>query len=102
MISLDKEFYYRVQQDDDESILIARFNTCRENIYRNDSTIPLYVGEWVRIKVNNYRIHIVRPMDTLDKIASQYGVSVDVLIRDNNLQTNRLFIGQVIKIYTKT
>ena len=41
---------------------------------------------------------LVRRGDNLYNIARKYGVSVDSLIELNNLKTNSLSIGQVLKI----
>lgn len=44
-------------------------------------------------------IHIVRPRDTLFRIAQQYGVSMDRLIQDNQLpDPSRLVVGQTIVV----
>lgn len=44
-------------------------------------------------------IHIVRPGDTLYQLAQQYGVPMDLLIRDNGLpDPSRLSVGQAIVI----
>ena len=99
MIKLDKEFFYRIQIGDTEQELIRRFNTSKENILRNDNTTPLYAGEWVKIVVNDYITHIVSPMETIEKIANKYNTTVEKLIETNALHSNRLFIGQCIKIY---
>ena len=47
-----------------------------------------------------YIIHIVQKGETLHKIARQYGVSVDDLVRWNGIKNrNLIFIGQELKIY---
>lgn len=94
-----KYFYYRVQPDDNFKILIERFNTSKENIIRNNSQIDLYAGEYVYIKENEYRTHIVKPMQTLEKIAEIYNITQEKIIEDNALQTNKLYIGQQLKIF---
>ena len=101
MISLEKEFFYQVQYGEDEAEIIRRFNTSRENIKRNNNSIPYYQGEWLHIKVNDYETYIVKPMDTIERIAEQYSISVHDLISSNNLQSRRLYIGQLIKIYSR-
>ncbi len=98
-IVLAKEFLYRIKQNETINVLCTKFNTNKNNIVRNNENIPLYVGEWVKIKVNDYLSHFVKPMETLSKIASKYNLSVEKLKTDNNLQENKLYIGQLIKIY---
>lgn len=99
MINLEKQFVYRIKQGDTLKYLYEKFNTCKENLLRNNPNIPLYEGEVVEIKVNNYKMHFVRPMETLDDICKNYGLTKDKIISTNSLNTTKLFIGQTIKIY---
>ena len=96
---LPKEFLYRVKKDDNINDLCIRFNTCKANIIRNNNDIDLYQGEWIKIIVNEFTTHFVKPMETLTKIANHYNISVEKLKLDNELKENRLYIGQLLKIY---
>lgn len=98
-IVLAKEFLYRVKENDNILDLCMKFNTSKSNIIRNNNKIDLYTGEWIKIKVNDYLSHFVKPMETVSKIAKQYNISIEKLKADNNLKENRLYIGQLIKIY---
>ena len=96
-VELCEEFYYKIK---DENInLIEEFNTSKENVLRNNNKIKLYVGEWVKIKVNDFQTHYVKPAETLYEIAKKYNVEVETLKENNNLLTDKLFIGQCIRIY---
>ena len=44
--------------------------------------------------------YVVKPGDTLFSIARRYGVSVQTIIEDNNINTNTIFAGQTLKIET--
>ena len=44
------------------------------------------------------KTYIVQPGDTLYGISKQFGVSLDILKSTNNLQSNALSVGQVLKI----
>ena len=89
-------FFYRI--DGDNLGVFKDFNTCHENVLRNNNKIKFYVGEWVKIKVNDFIKHHVRPAETLKDIAKQYGIEVDKILIDNNLKSYKLFIGQTLKI----
>lgn len=94
-----KIFFYRVCAEDNLSEICKKFNSSKENILRNNSQIPLYPGEIIKIKQNDYLVHFVKPAETLKDICLQYGKTEDELKVENNLQTEKLYIGQEIKIY---
>ena len=96
-LDLCDEFFYRVC---DEDLNINKtFNTCKENVLRNNEKIKLYSGEWIKIKVNNFITHHVKPTETLSSIAEIFGVDVQKIKQENNLKSDKLFIGQSLKIF---
>ena len=88
----------RVQRGDTMQSIAQTYNTNVCNILRNNPNIDLYEGEMVKIVRNNKNTHIVKPMETLELIANQYDITVDKLVKINNLKSNRLFIGQMLQI----
>ena len=96
---LCEEFFYRIEDADID--VYKTFNTSPENVIRNNPKLKFYVGEWIKIKVNDYILHHVKPMETLAKIASSYGVSEEEIKKRNELDNVKLFIGQQIKIPIK-
>lgn len=42
--------------------------------------------------------YIVKPLDTLDKIATILGVNREYIIEKNKLKTDKLFVGQILLI----
>lgn len=45
------------------------------------------------------QIHVVEPVDTIESIAARYGISIELLLRDNQLsETTNLVIGQSLVI----
>lgn len=92
-------FYYRVKEGETLKSLLNMFNSSKENILRNNKNIELYPGEVIKIKINDYRTHIVKPTENLESIASIYKIEKDKLKRTNDLKTERLYIGQMLKIY---
>ncbi len=100
-MKMAKEFYYRVKPKDTMRDLEIRFNTNKDNIIRNNPKLSLYPGECVKIKVNDYIMHYVKPMQTLSEIASHYDVDIQSIRENNNLSIDRLYIGQTLKIYKK-
>jgi len=52
-------------------------------------------------KLNNYLVYRVRPGDYLGRIARKYHTSVSKIKRWNHLRSNKLRIGQRLKIYSR-
>lgn len=50
----------------------------------------------------NYTVYIVRPGDSLYKIANAYNTTVARLKADNNLKSDTIYIGQELYIYGRT
>ena len=96
-IEMCDEFFYRINNS--SLNLFNEFNTSQENVLRNNNKIKIYNGEWVKIKVNDFVVHHVKPMQTLSDVAREHSMEIDKIIQDNNLKSNRLFIGQMLKIY---
>ena len=55
----------------------------------------------VKIKLNDFKIHNVKPTETLQQIADFYDVDILKIKEDNNLEDNKLFISQRLRIYNK-
>ena len=96
-IELCDTFFYRIPSE--KADIYSQFNTNKENVFRNNKAIDFYAGELVKITQNDYISHIVKPTETLLHIANQHKISVEKLRRDNDIKNDKLFIGQVIKIY---
>ncbi len=96
--NLCNNFFYRLKGES-ENELYKKFNTSKENLLRNNNSIKPYAGEWVKIKQNNYTTHIVKPAENLAKVCAIYKVDENSIISWNNLKSNKLFIGQHLKIF---
>ena len=105
---------YTVRRGDTLSQIAKAYNVTVEHIVEiNNLQNPslIYPGEKLRItesnsttlnepvkQINKYT-YIVRKGDTLSQIAKIYGVSVEYLVRQNNIQNpNIIYIGQIIRI----
>ena len=96
-IELDNEFFYRINQEK-PSNLYSKFNTQKEGVLRNNENLNFYDGEWIKIKQNDYVMHIVKPAETLNKICEIHCIDKQKLMLDNELKDEHLFIGQILKI----
>ena len=91
------EFYFIITNN--EQNIYELLNTSNENILRNNNEIKIYEGEWIKVKVNKFITHHVKPMQTIEDVAKIYNLTTEKIVQDNQLSTNKLFIGQRIKIY---
>ena len=93
---------YTVQRGDTLFSIASRYGTTVDAIKRlnNLTSNVLSIGQTLRIPSTNssYITYTVQRGDTLFSIASRYGTTVDAIKRLNNLTSNVLSIGQVLKI----
>ena len=94
-----RQFYYKIMPNDTLKELCEKFNSSQESVLRNNNNLNLYAGEWVKINVNDFLTHIVKPMESLTDVSTKFGIDKNKLMADNLLTTEKLFIGQSLKIY---
>lgn len=100
-IKLNNQFFYRVLDGETVTSICKKFNTSKANILRNNPKLDFYAGEWIKIKTENFKTHIVKPTETLLQIAEFYNIPKEQLKKDNNLTEEKLFIGQTLKIFNQ-
>ena len=73
-----------------------------ESVKSNFSKLGLYCNNLKEsvclFKPKNNEIFVVGVLDTLNSICSKFNVSKEEIIKKNNLKTEKLFIGQMIKL----
>jgi len=67
----------------------------QKELNRREKPLPKFY------KFKNYTVYRVRPGDFLGKIARRYHVSISKIKRWNRLRSNRLRVGQKLKIYSR-
>lgn len=97
---------YIVQKGDSLYSIANKYNINIEDIKKlnNLSTNILQIGQTLIIPTSSqldYTIYTVQSGDNLYNIANQYGISVNDIIKENNLGTTMLFIGQQLLIPSK-
>ena len=103
-------FMYTVKKGDSLYSIARNYNTTVDEIIKlnNLTNINLSIGQLLRIPekyqdeivMPNFINYTVKKGDSLYSIASKYGISTNQIVKDNNLNTNILQIGQVLKIRT--
>ncbi len=101
--------YYTVQSGDTLGEIADRYNVTVQSIAQeNNISNPnlIYVGQRLVIETVRYNVHatgktiyLVRYGDTLSQIASDYGTTVNELVRINNIANpNLIYVGERIRI----
>ena len=94
-IKTSKEFWVKITSEKAINEIEDKFNATVE---RNNNDLKLYSGEWVKVCVNEYKIHVVKPTENLVQIAEIYNISAQELMKQNNLKNEKVFISQRLKI----
>ena len=98
---------YTIMDGDSLYSIANKFNVSVNDLidYNALPTTILTVGETIKIPKNSVdgkeNVYVVKPGDTLYKIANTYGVSINDLKTANNLTSNILSIGQELVIPIK-
>lgn len=105
-------FTYTVVKGDSLYNIARRYVTTVDEIMKLNhlTSINLSIGQKLQIPETgeevtvppSYESYTVKKGDTLYSIAKKYNLSVDILLKDNNLNSPNLSVGQVLKIRTGT
>ncbi len=103
-------FTYTVKKGDTLYNIAKRYETTVDEIIKLNhlKSIALSIGQTLSIPENGQTTqslptfinYVVKKGDTLYSIAKNYNITVDEIIKDNNLSTPNLSIGQNLKIKT--
>ena len=117
--NVNNNLYYIVQPGDTLYSISKKYNISVDNLINNNnlSNNKLVVGQYLIInpiytnsielgsscfgdsyEEPKFIVHTVKKGDNLYNISKMYGVSVDSIIKLNNLSNNNLSIGQTLKI----
>ena len=95
---IDKELgAYRVVKNGADDIVILKHYTYKE--LRQLDVVSLNEGSdgYSVVEVKNYNTHIVKPFETLEGLSRKLCVDEEEIKKINNLNSNKLFIGQILK-----
>lgn len=101
----ESSFLYVVKKGDTLYSIASKYNVSVLEIVNinNLNSNNLSIGQQLRIPINssegfNYLTYTVKAGDTLYSVAKKYDTTVDEIKKLNNLNSNLLNIGQVLKI----
>lgn len=117
VVSLPEYTNYTVKRGDTLYSIARTYNTTVDQIIKDNnlSTQVLSIGQNLKIRTpkgvsveecfgvdyeppTNYQTYTVKKGDSLYQIAKKFNTSVDNIKRKNNLTSNNLSIGQILKI----
>ena len=88
-----KNVFYRVQKNDTLESIALDFGITKSYILQNNKNC-LYEGQVLFLPETNLSTYIVKPFDTIQKIATAYGKTIDSIKQKNNLDSDYIFVGQ--------
>lgn len=96
-IKSEKNIFYKVRLNDTFDTIAKKFDVPVDYVKDNNKG-ELYFGKVLFLPATNFKIHIVKPFETLSKIANIYGVKIAEIIKNNNLPSEYIFVGQKLYI----
>lgn len=84
-------FVYKVKKEDNYLDILARG-------FKIDSNDNINADDIIILKKPRSIRYVVSPLETLDKIAYKFGTKEEDIMINNNLSTNKLFVGQILWI----
>ena len=88
--------YYRVESGDTLESISSLFNVSKNYIVLHNGA-ELYAGKLLFLPETNFAVYVVKPFDTLEKIAKHFGTTTESIKQKNNITSNYVFVGQ--KLY---
>ena len=96
-IKKTKDIFYEVDEDETFESIAEKFSLPVEYIRQNNSG-SIYRGKILYLPETEFETYVVKPFDTLQKIANYFGTTTDILMKKNNLSNEYVFIGQKLFI----
>lgn len=104
---MDNMKYFLIEDGSDDIVVVRNYNPFYLGNY-NTSIEDLYLNGFTLVGNQEdggiiYRLpsgikYNVKPLETIEDIANKFNVTVDYIMEINNLNTNKLFVGQVLLI----
>ena len=92
------DIIYFVKQGETLSSIADKFKTTKEIIIEDNQLKEVEEGDILWIRKRNMSVYVVKPADTLQKVAQKNGVSVAHIREVNKLKSDSLYVGQKIII----
>ena len=92
-----KNVYYEVEYSDSFESIAKLFSVPIDYIKQNNPG-SLYKGKILFLPETNFMCYVVKPFETLQKIANDFGTTTEVLRQKNSLENDYVFVGQKIYI----
>ncbi len=94
----ETDIIYFVKAGENMSSIADKFKTTIETIAQDNQLKEVSEGDILWIRKKNTCIYVVKPLDTLSKVAKNYNVSKEHIRELNDLKNDKLFVGQKLII----
>ena len=89
--------FYRVESGDTLESISSLFNVSKNYIVLHNGA-ELYAGKLLFLPETYFEVYVVKPFDTVEKIAKHFGKTAENIKQKNNLKTDYVFVGQKLYI----
>ena len=81
-----------------EFVFVGNSNLIKSSLNKNGFISENYNGCITLFKQKENGVYVVKILDTLNSICLKYNLKKEDIIKLNNLKSERLFVGQIIKL----
>ena len=92
-----KNVFYEVDEGDTFESIAKQFSVPKDYIRQNNPG-ELYKGKILYFPETYFICYVVKPFETLKKIADDFGTTTEALRIKNSLENDYVFIGQKLYI----
>ena len=92
-----RNVFYETSEEDTFDSVAKSFSVPKDYIKKHNAG-ELYRGKILYLPETNFTCYVVKPFETLKKIADDFGTTTEALREKNSLENDYVFIGQKIYI----
>jgi membrane-bound lytic murein transglycosylase D len=98
----ERKSYHKVRSGDTLAAISAKYNVSMTTLRSLNGlrSSRVYVGQKIKLvsQTRAAATHVVKPGDTIERLASRYGTTPDEIKKLNRISSSRLRTGQVIQV----
>ena len=95
-INASKNLVHKVEEGETIEQIAKLYNQTRDSLMKVNNIKTIEEGDRLIVPQKNTAIYVVKPLDTIAKIAAKFNVDEEQIKKNNN--SSKIFIGQVLII----